>query len=60
MADTPNGRISVTVVQHVVQVLKCDNGTVQTLLQKIKEKIAYGSEIIKKQRLVITYFVQVT
>ena len=60
MADTPHGQISVPVVQHVVQVFKCDNETVQTLLQNMKEEIVFDSEIPKKQRLVMIYIVQVT
>ena len=60
MADIPHGQISVPAVQHVVQVFKFDNETVQTLLQKIMEKIAFDWEIPKKQRLVIIYIFQVT
>ena len=60
MADTPHGQISVPVVQRVVQVFKCDNETVQTLLQNMKEEIVFDSEIPKKQRLVMIYIVQVT
>ena len=59
MADTPHGQISVPVVP-VVQVFKCDNETVQTLLQNMKEEIAFDSEIPQKQRLVMIYIVQVT
>ena len=58
MVDTPHGQISVPVVEPVVQVFKCDNETVQTLLQNMKEEIA--SEIPQKQRLVMIYIVQVT
>ena len=60
MADTPHGQISVPVVQPVVQVFKCDNEIVQTLLQNTKEEIAFDLEIPKKQRLVMIYIVQVT
>ena len=48
MADTPHGQISVPVVEPVVQVFKCDNETVQTLLQNMKEEIAFDSEIPQK------------
>ena len=60
MADTPNGQISVPVVQHVVQVFKWDNETVQTLLQNMTGEIAIVSEVPKKQRFVMIYIVQVT
>ena len=60
MVDTPRGQISVRVVQHVVQVFKCDIETAPTLRQNIRERIVFDSEIPKKQKLVMIYIVQVT
>ena len=59
MEDTHPGRHSVLVVQHVVQVFRCNVEPAQTHLQQIMEKTALYKEIRKIAEPVLQYCAQV-
>ena len=59
MEDTHPGRHSVLVVQHVVQVFRCDVEPAQTHLHKMTERIALYSEIRIIAEPVLQYCAQV-